>query len=50
MLLRIAASVTGAAMQGLLLATALLWAAVMLVWGLRYANWYGRPRADGRAG
>ncbi len=34
----------------LLAAAALLWAAVMLIWGCRYGSWYGRPRADGRPG
>ncbi|MDO5086077.1 MAG: NnrS family protein [Comamonadaceae bacterium] len=29
---------------------ALLWAGVMTVWSIRYANWYGRPRADGQPG
>ena len=27
-----------------------VWAVVMLVWGGRLLNWYGRPRADGRPG
>jgi uncharacterized protein involved in response to NO len=29
---------------------ALLWAAIVTVWALRYADWYGRPRIDGKAG
>jgi uncharacterized protein involved in response to NO len=29
---------------------ALLWAAVVTVWGLRMTGWYGRPRSDGRPG
>ena len=29
---------------------ALLWTAVVAVWALRYANWYGRPRIDGKPG
>ncbi|WP_051237613.1 NnrS family protein [Ottowia thiooxydans] len=29
---------------------ALGWALVVTVWGLRYANWYGRPRTDGKPG
>lgn len=28
----------------------LLWAGVMLVWGIRLGSWYGRLRADGRPG
>lgn len=39
----------GLAMHALALA-ALLWAAVVTVWGTRLCTWYGRPRADGRAG
>lgn len=26
------------------------WALVVTVWALRYANWYGRPRIDGKPG
>lgn len=33
-----------------LLAAAFAWTAAMLVWSLRYAGWYGRPRIDARAG
>jgi uncharacterized protein involved in response to NO len=44
----------GASAQGapgwLLMASALLWAGVMAVWGLRLLGWYGRLRADGRPG
>lgn len=43
-----------AAVQGLplwlTLLAALMWCVVMLVWSLRYANWYGRPRFDGKPG
>lgn len=49
-LLRIAAAVPAWSTQSLLTATALLWAAVMSTWGIRYGSWYGRPRADGRPG
>jgi uncharacterized protein involved in response to NO len=49
-LLRIAAALPLAPAQLLLAAAALLWAVVMLGWGLRYGNWYGRARADGRPG
>lgn len=47
--LRIAGALPG--MGGVWLALAAgVWAAVMLVWGSRLLNWYGRPRADGRPG
>ncbi|MEO7954163.1 MAG: NnrS family protein [Polaromonas sp.] len=49
-LLRIAAAVQGGLTGWLLLAAALLWAGIMAVWGLRLGGWYGRLRADGRAG
>ncbi|MDO5623636.1 MAG: NnrS family protein [Pseudomonadota bacterium] len=43
-----------AAVQGmpawLTLLAALGWAAVVTAWALRYANWYGRPRIDGKPG
>lgn len=42
-LLRLAASV--APMPMLLVAAAALWAATLLAWGLRLANWLGRARA-----
>ncbi len=35
---------------GWLLASALAWLGVMLVWGVRLAGWFGRPRVDGRPG
>ena len=34
----------------LLSVAAALWAGVVLVWGIRMAGWYGRPRSDGRPG
>jgi len=49
-LMRIAGAAQSAFAGGLLLAAALMWAAIMAVWGLRLGNWYGRLRADGRAG
>jgi uncharacterized protein involved in response to NO len=49
-LLRIAGSAQTAWAGWLLLAAAALWLVVMALWGLRLANWYGRLRADGRAG
>ena len=49
-LLRIGGAAQSAVAGSLLLAAALLWAAIMAVWGLRLGNWYGRLRADGRPG
>ena len=49
-LLRILAALPAAGSQVLLATAASLWAAVMMVWGVRYGNWYGRARADGRPG
>ncbi len=47
--LRIAGAVDG--MSGwLILVAALLWAAVMTAWALRYGAWYGRLRVDGKPG
>ena len=48
-LLRIAGAVPGAS-GGFVLLAALLWAAVMAVWGVRYGSWYGRLRVDGKPG
>jgi len=36
--------------QALILAAIALWTAGAIGWALRYGNWYGRPRADGRPG
>ncbi|MCB2017875.1 MAG: NnrS family protein, partial [Hydrogenophaga sp.] len=48
-LLRIVGALPGA--TGLwLTAAALVWTGVVLVWGVRLMNWFGRPRADGRPG
>ncbi len=49
-LLRIVASVPGRLSTALLLGAALLWAAVVAVWGVRLGSWYGRVRPDGRPG
>ncbi len=49
-LLRVAGAAPSAFSGRLLLTAALLWAAIMAVWGLRLGNWYGRLRADGRPG
>ncbi|HSV34862.1 MAG TPA: NnrS family protein [Ramlibacter sp.] len=49
-LLRIAASVPAWNAAGLAAAAAVVWAGVMLTWGMRYGSWYGRRRADGRPG
>lgn len=48
--LRIAAALPTAFGHWLLLFAALLWLAIMGVWGMRLMNWFGRVRADGRAG
>ena len=48
--LRIVGAAQSAFAGGLLLAAALFWAAIMAVWSLRLGSWYGRLRADGRAG
>jgi uncharacterized protein involved in response to NO len=47
---RLAAAAFPEHMLGLAATAALLWAGVLTVWGVRYGNWYGRPRADGRPG
>ncbi|MDH6590594.1 uncharacterized protein involved in response to NO [Variovorax sp. TBS-050B] len=49
-LLRIAAALTFAGAQRILTLAALLWLALMFIWGIRHASWYGRPRADHRPG
>ena len=49
-LARIAASFPSSLTQWLLAAAALLWLAVMAVWGARLGSWYGRARADGKPG
>ena len=48
-LLRLAAAVQGAP-AWLTPMAALAWAVVVTAWALRYANWYGRPRTDGKPG
>jgi len=48
--LRISAAIPFWPVQPLLTLAAMLWAGVMLIWGLRYGSWYGRPRPDGRPG
>ncbi len=48
-LLRLLAALQG--VPGWLTALAALgWAAIVVVWVLRYAPWYGKPRIDGKAG
>lgn len=47
--LRLAAAVQGMPVWLFGLA-ALAWTAVVTVWAVRYASWYGRPRIDGRPG
>jgi uncharacterized protein involved in response to NO len=48
--LRIAAAAPTRAALLLTLAAAVLWAGLLVVWGLRYGSWYGRARPDGRPG
>lgn len=48
-LLRLLAAVQRAP-QWMALLAALLWTLIMLMWALRYGNWYGRPRVDGKPG
>lgn len=48
-LLRIAGALQQAP-EGVMLAAALVWAGVVVVWGLRLMSWLGRLRADGRPG
>jgi uncharacterized protein involved in response to NO len=49
--LRVLAAVTqGPAATAATLAAASLWALAACGWALRYGNWIGRPRADGRPG
>lgn len=49
-LMRIAAAIHPALANWLLLPAAVLWAITVGVWGARLVGWYGRVRADGRAG
>jgi uncharacterized protein involved in response to NO len=49
-LLRVTAALWPAAMVPLTLLAAGAWALSGLGWALRYGNWMGRPRADGRPG
>lgn len=49
-LLRIVAAAQSDWASRLLLPAALVWAAVMGVWGVRLGAWYGRLRPDGRPG
>ena len=48
--LRLAGAAPLAWAPWLLALAALLWAAVMAVWGVRLSAWYGRVRADGKPG
>ena len=48
--LRLGAALGGAAAPVLLAIAALLWTTGATVWALRLGSWYGRRRADGRAG
>ncbi|MGQ0709669.1 MAG: NnrS family protein [Rhodoferax sp.] len=48
--LRLVSALAPAVGAAALLAAIALWALACLGWSLRYGSWYGRPRADGRAG
>lgn len=48
--LRLAGAAPLAWAPWLLALAALLWAAIMLVWGARLGGWYGRLRTDGKPG
>lgn len=47
---RVAAALWPAASEPLLLAAAALWAGVALAWSVRFGNWFGRIRVDGKPG
>jgi uncharacterized protein involved in response to NO len=49
-LLRVTAALWPAAMVPLTLVAATAWALACVGWALRYGNWMGRPRTDGRPG
>ncbi len=49
-LLRVVAALWPALGVGLTVAAALAWATACTGWALRYGNWLGRPRVDGRPG
>lgn len=49
-LARVAAALWPAASEPLLLAAATLWAGVALAWSVRFGNWFGRIRVDGKPG
>lgn len=48
-IVRLLAAVQGVPL-GWTVTAALLWAAIVTVWGLRFVGWYGRPRVDGKPG
>lgn len=48
-IVRTVAAIDGAPIW-LMFVTALIWTAVMTIWSLRFGNWYGRPRSDGKPG
>ena len=47
---RVAAALWPAAATVLVLGTSLVWATVCVGWALRYGNWFGRVRRDGKPG
>ena len=48
--LRVSAAIFGAYLQPLTLAAVAAWCVVMVGWAVRYGDWFGTPRPDGRDG
>ena len=48
--LRVSAAILEALSQSLTLVAVVAWGVVMLGWALRYGDWFGTPRPDGRDG
>ncbi len=48
--LRVLAAVWTAGSSALVIVAALAWAGICVAWSLRYGNWYGRIRVDGKPG
>lgn len=48
--LRVSAAIFGAYAQTLTLAAVVAWCVVMVGWAVRYGDWFGTPRPDGRDG
>jgi uncharacterized protein involved in response to NO len=49
-LLRVSGALWPAATTPLTVLAVLAWATATVGWALRYGNWFGRPRVDGRPG